>query len=349
MMATSAQRPKKQHFLPQLLLRGFASRVDGENAWAFVFRRGGACKGVETRAEEIGHARFFYGDPSESDLEFRIGDLETEIGGVFLRLRSGQTTADDLRALPVFVNHFAARTKNLRDGATEAGKATLEIAMRRLCEGKDRKLLKNECRKAIRKKLDESGVAALVNRLPPFRRKLIMRVAEKQLDDYISSERFKDDTSELFQQFQRFIDMKTIVAGAQRKALAKIVEETKVPERLRSFNWNVVRCASPPCILGDAVVLGRGSSDSSFTSVWRASKPELICLPIASTTVVVGYATASSPDIDFDELNRASASSSRDFFVSSCCSTRELEYASLIGTNAAVVSDEELQRFSDEK
>ncbi len=79
-------KPKKHHFLPQFLLRGFASRTKGDEAWVWEFRRGLAP--AERPTNEVGGARYFHGDPDLTDLEYKMGDVESEYAPVIIHYRA---------------------------------------------------------------------------------------------------------------------------------------------------------------------------------------------------------------------------------------------------------------------
>jgi len=65
---------KRHHILPRFLLKGFASRVQGEGVFSVVYRKDG--KPFETNIEKISVEKHFYGKEGEISADEEITDLE---------------------------------------------------------------------------------------------------------------------------------------------------------------------------------------------------------------------------------------------------------------------------------
>src|SRR5881409_3613050 len=72
---------RKHHTVPQFLLRAFASRTSGKEAYVWTYRRRES--GVEINTRNIGAERDFYG----SELDARITALETGFAPLAATLR----------------------------------------------------------------------------------------------------------------------------------------------------------------------------------------------------------------------------------------------------------------------
>lgn len=336
-------KPKKHHFLPRFLLRGFASRTSGDEAWVWEFRRGRAP--VERNTREVGGARYFHGDPDVSDLEYKMGDVETEYAPVIVRFRANEATNEDLAIAPAIANHLLVRTKNIRDGFREAGEAAIAIIGQRTREGKNAKLVRNRTMKELRKRL-QTQYSEKFSALPKFKRKLLLSIAEKKLEEYLRTEEFRRDASAMIDLFNENVSLKELVADAHRKALRKSAESVPQLKRFNDLRWEVRQFPDSNIILGDVVGIAQSGSDEGFRNALLIDNPRIVCIPIGNSTILVGHRGADSPAIDVQALNRGSVTASRDFFVASRCTDGEKQYADLIGTDSALLSEKDKIRFS---
>jgi hypothetical protein len=69
-----------------------------------------------------------------------------------------------------------------------------------------------------------------------------------------------------------------------------------------------------------------------------------VWLPISDTHLLTGVKDTRLIDREVERINMGTASLSHDFFVSSRNSEREKAYASALGTNSGLLTDEELQK-----
>jgi hypothetical protein len=336
-------KAKKHHFLPQFLLRGFASRTKGDAAWVWEFRRG--LGPAERPTNEVGGSRYFHGDPDVSDLESKIGDLESEYAPVIVRFRANQTTEEDLALASAIANHLLVRTKNIRDGFREAGEAAIAIIGQRTREGKNAKLVKNRTMKELRKRL-RTQFADKFNALSKFKRKLMLSIAEKQLEEYLRTSEFRREATTMIDFFSEHISLKELVADAHQKALRKVAESPPQPKRFENLHWAVCQFPGTNIILGDVVGVARSAADERYRNALLVDNPSIVCIPVGSLAVLLGYRGADVPQINIEALNRGSAMASRDFFVASRSTDNEKRYGELISTDSALISEKDKVRFS---
>lgn len=113
-MAKAPKRPRRQHFIPRLLLRGFASRIDGDTVFVYQFRAGATPR--EVSIVDVGVAQDFYGS---GDLEDKLRAQESLFGPLVRRLAEGEIGPSDRDLIDQLVTNLIVRTRNARDGLGE--------------------------------------------------------------------------------------------------------------------------------------------------------------------------------------------------------------------------------------
>lgn len=122
MLTNVSSGPRRHHFIPRLLLKGFASKVSGDKCFVYQFRVGAEPK--ELSAMDVGLERDFHGRTAE--IEQRLSNKESIYGPLIRRLRDGHLHSGDETLIAEFVTDLIVRTKNVRGGLAEAGVAVFE-------------------------------------------------------------------------------------------------------------------------------------------------------------------------------------------------------------------------------
>src|SRR5262245_24620446 len=108
----------RQHILPRFLLKGFASRLDGQEAFTWVCRRGARI--FEANIKNVAVEKHFYTGKGDNNVDDEITELERGFARLLDRLRQendGFEVTDP--NLPEFIGHLTSRTKHLRDSFIE--------------------------------------------------------------------------------------------------------------------------------------------------------------------------------------------------------------------------------------
>ena len=71
---------KRQHYIPRFLQEGFASRLSGEEAFTWVYRKNAAP--FESNTTNVGSENYFYGQPGTGSTD----ELLTGVEGKFAEL-----------------------------------------------------------------------------------------------------------------------------------------------------------------------------------------------------------------------------------------------------------------------
>ena len=135
--------------------------------------------------------------------------------------------------------------------------------------------------------------------------------------------------------------IQTGVEEGQIRGLAKTLPERHVPGDFNPAQW-IMREVGVPLIVGDGCIVavaddGRVRSILGVGESWRAMH-----LPISPSQVLIGWRREPGAELSGDELNRASAELSSTTIFASRAEDDEIQLATLIGTGAAMRSNEEM-------
>lgn len=104
----------RQHILPRFLPKGFASRIDGNKIFTWVYRKG--TKPFQTTIENVSVEKHFYGKQGGLSADDEITKLETGYAYLIDEIRNAQdsTEISDPK-LTEFIAHVVVRTKHVRE------------------------------------------------------------------------------------------------------------------------------------------------------------------------------------------------------------------------------------------
>ena len=236
--------PRKHHFLPQFLLRGFASQVKGDQYYTHMFRHDTPPK--EVNIINVGQQRDFHGDPAESELEHLMSEQEARYAPVVEEARCGNIS--NIETLCEFVANLITRTRNLRlnfVNSTDLFLATMqEQVLTNPCK-KTKLKFKKQSRKEINKAL--KGRLA---HLHPHQRKIAKKIFNKHISGVDVRPLFADALRGVREQ----VDLAKIVSKSQIETLT----QTQAPEirvaKLGQLHWTTDVRLEPTWILGVQVV-----------------------------------------------------------------------------------------------
>jgi hypothetical protein len=127
--------------------------------------------------------------------------------------------------------------------------------------------------------------------------------------------------------------------------LAKnLIPEPRV-EDYRKLHWFVCK-SDEPLILGDVGCLFEVAGKKKFISL-SGKEDDLrnIYLPISSDTLVVGTTSTTTPQVDVQAINEASAKISRDFFVCHESSAEMYKLLTILGAEAEIFGNDEIAQL----
>ena len=110
---------KRQHFIPQFLQEGFASRRTKNKTFTWVFRRGSSP--FETNIVNVGVESQFYTEEDDKEVDDLITTAEGSFSMLVRNLRNGETSSLSDPELPKLIAHFETRTRHIRQNFLDIG------------------------------------------------------------------------------------------------------------------------------------------------------------------------------------------------------------------------------------
>ena len=346
---------KRQHTLPRFLQKGFASNIIAkpngrETVFTWVYRKG--LEPFETKTENVGLEKHFYGKEGELSVDDEITDLEPTFAAVIRESRDkpdGYQISDP--NIADFVGHLSIRTKHLRDSFIDMAEILTDTLFTFLADYQNFRWWTLEYHKrhpeVMRNLLDEQFKKM---GLPRFQRLRALEYATSRFRLEFLSTVLDRDQSEYESTFMALGPMllekiPSITKDSHIKALAKSLIPEPRAEDYRSLNWYV--CRSPELlILGDVGCLFEVTGTKQYiTLAGKDDELKAVYLPISSDRFVVGTASPTAPRIDFNRINQVFAEHSRDFFICRECSQQGRELQKLLGTKAQILSDDEIKEI----
>jgi hypothetical protein len=336
----------RHHFIPQFLLRGFATTRGSDAAYAWVFPRDR--KPYNTNVLNIAVEGHFYTYEGTSEVDDLITRAEGPLGEVVDLLRStGSAESVSKEELASLFTHFEVRTKHLRQnfealGAFLIGKTIDLVAdegrltdflLRRFAN--DPSTLLDELTRNLRARgVSDLQATQLAAAALPHVPKLLPDLLPKAAAEVAVALRtlLHNNSSAL----------KATVRNAQLNALrAGVVPEAKV-ELYAGMEFTVIDVSAAGLPLGDSAVCAYVRGAREFKS-FLSKDDELVAayLPLTSSLALCAHKPLFDPrSID---LPRAIVRCSFQSFIAAEPTPRLQDLAAEIGEDAILMSEAELE------
>jgi hypothetical protein len=336
----------RHHFIPQFLLRGFATRRGRDAAYAWVFPRDR--EPYNANVLNIAVEGHFYTYEGSSEIDDLITNAEGPLGEVVDLLRSSGTAESISKVeLANLFTHFEVRTKHLRQnfeilGAFLIGKTIEFVAdeqrlthflLRQIANDPDYlldQLKRDLCVRGL-SDFDASQLAAIG--LPHLPRLLpqFLPNATAELAGALST--FLHNNSSA---------LKTTIRNAQLRALkAGVTPETRA-DLYADMRFTVLTYPAGGIPLGDSAVLAHVHGARKFKS-FISKDDDLVSayLPLTSSLALCAHRSTFDPfSID---LPRAIARCSFDSFIAAEPNPQLQALKAEIGADALLMSEAELE------
>lgn len=340
---------KRQHFLPRLLQRNFASRVSKDNYFCWVYPKSG--DPYETNIINIAVESYFYSQPDESDLENQISKFEGRMSQVLEELCVvKQDTNLDAEKVAELVAHSVVRTRHVRETFQNTGQSFMTMLENMLDSPADlkdmllhyirenpeefRQSLRDEIKNKSGPSVDSAIVEQMIDALLPHAGQLIdqnLDQSHAQLQSMLGTvkEKMPDHA-------------RTGHIGGLNKELAP---EPRV-KRVMEFSWRVTYWPDGGLILGDLGPWGIGNDPKAcFSLLWGRDDLSTIYFPISSAHLLTGTKETYQKPETIDPINRSSAELSDKHFIAGERTDKLIAYQDLIGSNSTVIIDEQLKEM----
>lgn len=309
-------------------MRGFVSRVNGDERYTWTFRVGRPP--VETNLRNVGSEGYFYGPPGKDSLDDkitkRVENVHTSTHE-WLRSHEGTVAKDRVPEVASLFYWLAMRSRNVRDALRDLAEqsvhriesewATSDLLVESLRNSGD------ALRSGMLRGLEGLGVN--VANLSPTQIASFEAYLRANLDSVAP------EIQPFFAQLFRDLKPKAekMVAEAQLDALSGAIDErTTMEGKLGELRWRVAR-AGFRVVLGDTAGFALSESGEPKLPYIGVDSSSAFVLPVAADRLLVG--SRSDAPVDLTSANRASVALSAEFFVSREAGDPERELHSRIG------------------
>jgi len=335
----------RHHHLPRFLLKGFAIDHSSENPMVWMVRKGNVP--VQVNTVNVGVSTKFY----ESSEDEEIDDKITRKEGIFapaldsLRIATQNCDVND-PLVPDLVCHLSIRTKHFRDSLASTTDFLLKGMLDFMSDPLNlQSLMRTYISKHpefIEEKVDEAFKG---QHLPAKRRKWFIRQYKKMASSRLNSD--MEEAVALFAGFRKMLEtaLRDVAAKSQLGALAKDVVPGPRAAAYREFTWHLI-VTEDDLILGDCGPMHLEKSGRYRSIPDKPADVGAVFLPISTRHLLIGSDTGTQ-QLAVEELNKASASCSREFLIG-CCEELADRYSSYLAQSGSFFRPEELKVMLEE-
>jgi hypothetical protein len=348
---------KRQHIIPKFLQKGFASRVDDNDVFVWVFRKN--VNPFEANTKNIFVENYFYGKEGEEIYaDGIITDLEeSEFSPLMDNLRNleGDVTKFNLQ-IANFISNLLIRTKFLRDTFIESSKYVVEGLSEHLSnETNVQNLLSNPIliERELKNVLNSQEVTNALNSLglentEPLK-EFLPDIVKLMLPEVVENE--KGNIANFFQEFfeQTNKVIPESIKSGQINSILKSPNPDWIVEVCEKLQWFILK-VNQSLILGDTVCVFEVCNEARRFKpiIEKTDNVSSIFFPITSNKLLIGTNEKVSNTINVDELNSIIAKSSFQQFICSESTQVKIDYQKSIGLLSGIMSLEEMEKLRNE-
>lgn len=327
---------KRQHYVWQLLQRGFGRKSYGDHH-IWVYRKNS--KPTQTVTRSFGVSKAFYG-PEGSKADANITDFENRMQSFIQEARvkkMGEEIDRDMTA--EIISHLEMRSLFIRNEISRLGKRVLTTLEGILSSPKGTRELFIAVARSHPEMLDE----ALDREAIPDE----MRPLAHQMFEQLVSGAISDASSDLAQYAKIIItplieDVAVLATDAHNRSLRQPFSEVERTIAHRSLRYFVYHIDEGNLILPDthlAFFKDRGCAPVSQ----KGDRIEAVVFPISSQVAIIGKSDLTF-ERDRETILRVLASCAYEAFLAPEKTLKHQKLASRISRNAKLISDAEIAR-----
>lgn len=338
---------KRQHFIPQFLQEGFASRRTKDKTFTWVFRQDSSP--FEANIVNVGVEGQFYTEEDDREVDDRITTAEGSFSMLVHNLRNGETSSLSDPELPKLIAHFETRTRHIRQNFLDIGNFLVSNVFDKI---KDDEFFADWAIKKIR------------NNPEMIRSSLIRELKGQQL-----SQEFLDLLTELSIQYlvpniihlNKFkfgelaetlkpLLMEKLVQGAKSGHIKGLKQDSAPEAKIQIFEsltYKVHVLSGDSLILGDSILIFHIDGPRPYKT-FLEKKDELKCvyIPLDSKHMLVGVNKGATPE--FNDIREIIARCSLEYFIGTENSMQNQELHEKIGIDAYLLTREEMETMVED-
>ncbi|MBX3353005.1 MAG: DUF4238 domain-containing protein [Phycisphaeraceae bacterium] len=337
---------RRHHYIPQFLLRNFASRRQSQKRWVIQFTRESEPREISTRDAAV--ARDFYG-VGDDTLERALSAHESEHAVVVAKVLGGEDPQRFGEALGSMIRLLAYRSRMFREGFLEGASG----ALREIASTATRENISNFVEQNFERVLED--MRCKMPGLPPEQQQVLQPVLsepalvaelKRQFARHCRTRRGAEGLASVIRQVLEGVDLATVVPKSHNESMSRSLPRGLALTKSGGVYWSVLRARSNSVILGDNVAIAFPSEGSPGHLSKHNTAWSEIYAPIAHDTILVASRTDDPPGRGLNEINAAAAGTSQRCFFASCDGTAWRDLASRIGAEGPLLSEEDVKRAS---
>jgi hypothetical protein len=314
----------KQHFIPQVIQRGFEAAKSGKHTQVLVFRKG--AQPYLSSTEGVAAKRHFYSQPvpGEKTLDDLITEYEKDVlSPAIASLRVAPLGEVDPEVAASVVTHLSIRAAFVRGAIGEIGSKFVEH-MSQMLQDKSATRAFFGVDSSGASMLVESLEAELVKSLPHLPREGVERLV--RMFRFRFREHYDTDFAAMpgaaARQMGMFADLlPSAIEGAHLKALERELVPAERTEKLKSLRWELLEVpAGEHVVLPDCLAVATASDsleDFEPYTLADIDAAQALLMPVCSTRVLVGCRPGLDLKVEWSRLNESLAKACLEFFISS--------------------------------
>lgn len=315
---------RKQHHIPQSLLRGFEAARTGKQSQVYVYRLNQ--DPYLSSVEGVAAQRHFYSQPSDASTE-SLDDVITayedqRFTGLLNKLRNnGAATTIDPQVAAEVVSHLTVRAAFIRKSFQNLAHQILDETSQLIS---DEKRLRSylsideiQLHAMLEEEIDDQILrlkTALPKRVPSaFIKRVAVFVLREKFSSFFNMKTTQAESDLVDYESNLF----SISSNAHKKILANSVAPKEIIDSLSGLNWRILNSTKANLILPDCLAIAQLSPNDFYEPFILSERSfvDQILMPISSGQLLVGSKSSRSP-ISFETFNKSAALCSLEFFVS---------------------------------
>lgn len=325
---------RKQHYIPQVLLKGFSSDPEAKSPQIFVYSRQ---RGVyKTNTRDTAAEREFYSPIIEGErtLDDSITEYEGELAQSLAILKQSLSVPAESSMAASVVAHLAIRNHHTRQTFEQAGTQMIRAIGDRMQDtswvrkemGFDKPFAQSAMKQGIRRMLQQKFPLLSATALQQMEA-MALPIISASFDKFHKSQ--MGEITRLTDHLQD--SMGEMVKDSHAKALGKSLAPEPRIEKLSCLKWTVT---SARAVLPDCVTIGVSADGNAVPYILSNDEDlQMVFMPLAKDLVLLGV-TGSGLPLSLARMEEWCAGCSADFFIASERCEGLAQLTKLIGTRS---------------
>jgi hypothetical protein len=335
---------RRNHYLPQLLMRGFKSRQRKKEYYSWIYQSN--VQQFEVNIKNIGVEKDYYSLNDSTTIDDRMTTDENYYAKIINSIRIDSTiSTSHYNILNNFIVDLYIRSKHIK---SEYQHSTQDLVTMFFTNMAEEDMLQN-----IVNSILPQTIARFTKK---FQQDLVKNVGKKKAAEMapIMKEEIIKRTSDnsflsnIYNLIKYFIphmksiiseNIPAIVKDGQLEALHKRYTDNIKPSNLQFTHWELIENDEGNTILGDVGPVFIDRFGKYVPAIWTFGNPEAVLLPISSHQTIKGCNINTQINTDIKNLNYDISKLSNNFFIASKNEINISKLSENIGTSNKYINE----------